>query len=89
MQSIKTLSMILTLALAISACGTNPSHGSNDVQIEKVGTLSNSEALTFWDWIWGIGTSAPAPDTVERPSDRAQVICIHIFPVLETKSCVS
>ena len=75
MQPIKTLSMILTLALAVSACSTDPSHGSNDVQIEKVGTQSISEALTFWDWMWGTGTSAPAPDTVERPGDRALVIC--------------
>lgn len=82
MQLIKSLTIIASLALALSACTANGLSSSNDVQIDTVGASTQSDALCggLWNWFWGTGCSAAAPDQVERPSNRPQVVCSYWCP---------
>ena len=77
MKFIYNTLIVSCLALALSACAPQSSQGAGDVQIDSVGGQAQSEALsgTFWDWVWGTGSSAPAPQSYERPSDRPQRLC--------------
>ena len=77
MNTMKQFLAVVCLTLGLAACGPQGSVPAADVQLDQWGAQYQSDALsgTFWDWIWGTGSSAAAPETYERPSDRPQVIC--------------
>ena len=77
MNKINQCLVISCLTFGLVACGPQGVSALGDAQLDQTDAQSQSDALsgTFWDWLWGTGSSASAPDTYERPSDRPEVIC--------------
>ncbi|MBT6179560.1 MAG: hypothetical protein HOI23_20135 [Deltaproteobacteria bacterium] len=55
MQFIKTITLIASFAISLSACSVNQSDSDADVQLDVVGAITQSGALTscggFWGWL--------------------------------------
>ena len=75
MQSIKSFTIIASLALALSACSANQPSSTSDVQLDTVGAATQSDALidcdNIWGWITGTGCSdEAAADNYSAQRDR-------------------
>ena len=70
MQFIKSFTIIASLALALSACSGNPNATNGNVQLDVVGAITQSDALTncnsFWGWVTNTGCNGDTETQQKR-----------------------
>ena len=84
MQHRKSFILIASLALVLSACSTNDMSSTNEVQIDRVGTVSQSNALTGCGGIWSWFSSSDCDDAADDSSaERDRCIGLTNAPGVE------
>ena len=75
MQFVKSFTLIASLALALGACSGDQLSSTDDLQFDRVGAATQSDALgecgTFWGWFAGSNCSdSAAPDNNTEQRNR-------------------
>ena len=72
MQFMKSVTIIASLALALSACAGNDNSTTGDIQLDSVGASTQSDALFGCDNLWGWFTGAGCSDDSAAEDDSAE-----------------